>query len=128
MLNKGNYKDFLLVDTEGRIIWADIGNPQYFKVGLTSITGLNLRDIYSDIDNDYPLLQVMESRSLFLLLATDSLSRMAFLFITEPVAGVLATAFLKMLILSELLSLFINRVEYRSKDDPDNQAYSCREA
>jgi Transcriptional regulator containing PAS, AAA-type ATPase, and DNA-binding domains len=61
MLNKGNYKDFLLVDTEGRIIWADIGNPQYFKVGLTSITGLNLRDIYSDIDNDYPLLQVMRT-------------------------------------------------------------------
>lgn len=55
MLNQGNYKDFILIDQTGRIIYSDIGNPQYFQVGLEDITDLYLKDLYTGIDDTYPL-------------------------------------------------------------------------
>lgn len=59
MLNSGNFKDFIIVDQTEKIIYSDIGNPQYFKAGLEDLTGLFLHDLYTDMDKGYPLLTAL---------------------------------------------------------------------
>ena len=57
MLNKNNFKDFIIVNRDGNIIYADIGNPQYFKGGLESFKGKSLKSLYKDIDDVYPTIR-----------------------------------------------------------------------
>jgi len=65
MLNKGNYKDIIIINKEGIIIYADIGNPQYFKVGLNNVKGKKLKELYLGIDDNYPLLKAANKGAAF---------------------------------------------------------------
>ena len=45
------------MDGEGHIIYADVGNPQYYGSGIKSLNGHSLRDLYPDLDDSYPALE-----------------------------------------------------------------------
>lgn len=59
MLNKNNYKDIIIIDKDGIILYADIGNPQCFKVGMNSIKGKRIKELFLGMDNSYPLLKAV---------------------------------------------------------------------
>ncbi len=46
----------ILIDTDGEIIYDDIGNYQYFSLGMNSAKGKNIRELFSNLEEDYPLL------------------------------------------------------------------------
>ena len=42
--------DIILVDTEGQIVYDDIGNYRYFQLGMTSARGKNIRELFCAAD------------------------------------------------------------------------------
>ena len=48
--------DMILIDTDGEIIYDDIGNYRYFSLGMNSAKGKNVRDLFVNLEEDYPLL------------------------------------------------------------------------
>ena len=48
--------DMILIDTDGEIIYDDIGNYRYFSLGMNSAKGKNVRELFLDLEEDYPLL------------------------------------------------------------------------
>lgn len=56
MINQQNYKDLMIIRGDGRIIYADVSNPQYFGVGIDGLRGKRLQDMYPDLPGDYPAL------------------------------------------------------------------------
>lgn len=56
MINRYHFKDLIIVDQEGKIVYADVGNPQYFETGLASLRGKYLHQLYPAIGDDYPAL------------------------------------------------------------------------
>lgn len=59
MLNRGNYKDVTIINNEGKIIYADIGNLQYFSIGLNNVKGKKLKELYIKVTNNHPLLKAI---------------------------------------------------------------------
>lgn len=57
MINKHKYKDFMIIGPDGKVIYADVGNTKYFDINMTSITGMNIKQLYTDIDDSYPSLR-----------------------------------------------------------------------
>lgn len=56
MINRQNLKDFMVIDRQGKIIYADVGNPGYFEPGQGSLKGKSLYELYPEIGEDYPAL------------------------------------------------------------------------
>ena len=54
LINEEN-TDIILINPEGEIIFDDIGNYRYFQLGMESARGKNLRDLYVNLNEDYPL-------------------------------------------------------------------------
>lgn len=54
MINRHKFSDFLIIDREGNIIYADVGNPHYFEAGLANLKGKSLKKFYPEIDDSYP--------------------------------------------------------------------------
>ena len=52
--------DIILVDTEGQIVYDDIGNYRYFQLGMTSARGKNIRELFCDLPENYPLLRACQ--------------------------------------------------------------------
>jgi len=55
-LIKRESTDMILIDTDGEIIYDDIGNYRYFSLGMNSAKGKNVRELFLDMEEDYPLL------------------------------------------------------------------------
>ncbi len=49
--------DLLLINREGEILFDDIGNYRYFDLGVERLKGMNIRQIFTDLTDDYPLLK-----------------------------------------------------------------------
>lgn len=49
--------DIILIDTDGEIIFDDIGNYRYFSLGMNRAKGKNIRDLFLNLEEDYPLLR-----------------------------------------------------------------------
>jgi len=59
MINHKEHKDLMVIDRSGTIIYADVGNSQYFGSGAESLHGKNLRDVYMNFDEEYPALKAV---------------------------------------------------------------------
>lgn len=57
-LNKNNYQDFMIVDKNGSIIYADMSNPQYFGMNSGDMKGKKIEDVFPDRGDDYPAIVV----------------------------------------------------------------------
>ena len=57
MLINSNDTDIILVDNSGQIIYDDIGNYRYFQLGMESAVGKNIRDLFRDLPESYPLIR-----------------------------------------------------------------------
>lgn len=60
MLIDSKDADILLVDTEGQIVFDDIGNYRYFQLGMTSARGKNIRELFCNLPENYPLLRACQ--------------------------------------------------------------------
>lgn len=56
MLNKNGHDDFLVVDRDGMIVYADLGDVQYFDTALEDWQGRHISDVFTDAGDDYPAL------------------------------------------------------------------------
>lgn len=56
MLNKNGYDDFLVVDRDGTIVYADLGDVQYFDTELDKWRGRHISDVFTDAGDEYPAL------------------------------------------------------------------------
>lgn len=56
MINLNDFRDFLIINRNGRIIYADIGNPQYFGMDPELLRGRSLRELFSNLPSSYPTL------------------------------------------------------------------------
>lgn len=56
-LVKSEDTDVILINPEGEIIYDDIGNYRYFSLGMDSAVGKNIRELFKNLEEDYPLLQ-----------------------------------------------------------------------
>lgn len=56
-LVKSEDTDVILINPEGEIIYDDIGNYRYFSLGMDSAVGKNIRELFKNLGEDYPLLQ-----------------------------------------------------------------------
>ena len=54
MINRNDFRDFLVINRKGRIIYADIGNPQYFGMEAESLRGRRLKDLFPELPASYP--------------------------------------------------------------------------
>lgn len=54
LINEEN-TDIILINPEGEIIYDDIGNYRYFQLGMESARGKNLKDLYVNLEDEYPL-------------------------------------------------------------------------
>ena len=61
MINRHNFKDLTIIDSHGKIIYADVGNSRYFDTDSESMKGKYLSEIYGDIDETYPTLVAARS-------------------------------------------------------------------
>lgn len=57
MLNKNEYDDFLIIDKYGVVVFADLGDSQYFDKAPEQWRGEPLKDIFIGIDENYPALR-----------------------------------------------------------------------
>lgn len=57
MLNKNGYDDFMVIDREGMIVYADLGDVQYFDTELCDWQGRHISDVFTDVGDDYPSLK-----------------------------------------------------------------------
>ena len=48
--------DMILIDTDGENIYDDIGNNRYFNLGMNNAKEKNIRELFSNLEEDYPLL------------------------------------------------------------------------
>lgn len=48
--------DLLIIDREGEVLFDDIGNYRYFGLGVERLKGMNIRQIFTDLTDEYPLL------------------------------------------------------------------------
>ena len=51
-LIKRESTDMILIDTDGEIIYDDIGNYRYFSLGMNSAKGKNVRELFLDMEED----------------------------------------------------------------------------
>ncbi|MEE0742403.1 MAG: sigma-54 interaction domain-containing protein [Emergencia sp.] len=57
MINRNDFRDFLIIDRKGKIIYADIGNPQYFDLDADQLKGKLLHDLFPALEPEYPTLK-----------------------------------------------------------------------
>ncbi|MCR5481895.1 MAG: sigma 54-interacting transcriptional regulator [Clostridia bacterium] len=57
MINVHNFKNLMLINPQGRILYSDMGNFLYFGGQLKDITGKYLKDIFKGTDEGYPALR-----------------------------------------------------------------------
>ena len=56
MINQKQYQDLMILDENGMVLYADVGNSQYYGREADPVTGKRLRDLYEDLDENYPSL------------------------------------------------------------------------
>lgn len=61
LLSTNKYTDIILINREGKILFSDVGPVQFLKKGERSLTGLNIKDVFPDITEDYPLLRAIRT-------------------------------------------------------------------
>lgn len=61
MLNPNGYKDLLIISSEGKIIYSDFSNVSFMKLKDEKINGRHLTDVFTNIQNDYPLLDAAQN-------------------------------------------------------------------
>lgn len=54
MINRRKYKDFMIIAPDGQILYGDVGSLQHFETDIRSINGKYLREIYPNLNEDYP--------------------------------------------------------------------------
>ena len=57
MLNTHDYKDLLIVNSDGVIMHADFSNPSFMKLKDEPLKGRSLKDVFINIDDEHPLLR-----------------------------------------------------------------------
>lgn len=57
MINKQKYKDFMIIDAEGNIIFADIKSIKNLYANGTEIIDRNIHEIFCNLNETYPTLQ-----------------------------------------------------------------------
>lgn len=55
MINKRNYKDLMIIDRSGKIVYSDVANPQHYGVEGRTLIGMNLDDLYQNLSLEYPV-------------------------------------------------------------------------
>lgn len=61
LFGKNKYTDIILINREGKILFSDVGPVQFLKKGKNSLTGLNLRDVFPGITEEYPLIKAIRT-------------------------------------------------------------------
>ena len=56
MVNQKKFKDLMIIDPDGNIIYSDVGNPYYFKNQNYTVTDMKLDQLYEKFSPDYPTL------------------------------------------------------------------------
>lgn len=51
--------DMIIIDTDGVILFDDIGNYDYFGQSVQTVRGQNIRQLFTDLPEDYPLLKAV---------------------------------------------------------------------
>lgn len=54
MINKNNYKDFMIVGSDGRIMYSNFSNLNFMGLEGEELKNRDLRDVFIDINDDYP--------------------------------------------------------------------------
>ncbi len=65
MLNADKYVDFVIIDKNHDIFFADVANAEYLYEGAKNLSGLKLKDVITDITDDYPLLRAVDKGEAF---------------------------------------------------------------
>lgn len=60
MINKRNYKDLMIIDKSGKIVYSDVANPQHYGVERRTLIGMNLDDLYQNLSLEYPVRGALE--------------------------------------------------------------------
>ena len=65
MLNADKCVDFVIIDKNHDIFFADVANAEYLYEGAKNLSGLKLKDVITDITDDYPLLRAVDKGEAF---------------------------------------------------------------